>query len=137
MPTEIEPITCAGVRKDKSRCTSTIIYADGYCYSHLPGIDEQRTLARRQGGINSNSVTRLNRRLQDNPTMAGVVSMLSSVIDDVRDGTLEAGRGQAIASLSRAVLASIEAAESIERLAMLSTLLERLESEGLTMDTEL
>lgn len=74
------------------------------CFAHDDELAEIRADARRRGGTNKATVVRLTSRMPD--TVAGMVDDLLVAMREVHAGDLEAARGQAIASLARAVLAA-------------------------------
>ena len=75
-----------------------------YCPFHDPTLDEIREEARRRGGQNRSNVARA---LAAMPSpIASTIELVQQSMTDVRDGRLAASRGQAIASLARALVAA-------------------------------
>lgn len=68
----------------------------------------------------------MERSLSANPTLGGVVQVLGEVTELVRSGEMSPAVGNSVASLSRAMIAALEAADSAARLRELEEAIDRL-----------
>ncbi len=102
-----------------------MVDSDGWCFSHRPGIEDQRVEVRRKGGVHSSTLARIHNHLPQE--LADVVSTLAEVIVEVRNGQTSPATGNSIASLSRAVIAAHAAASEEARVQELESTLARLE----------
>jgi hypothetical protein len=107
-------LNCAGTRVDGERCQSRITGQDGYCFAHSPDRGVQRTEARRLGGRRSSNLHRA-RRLAP-PVLLDVFEKLESALREVHDGELSASRGQAMATMARALCSVMQIGQLEERL---------------------
>lgn len=117
---------CSATTIDGDPCQAPALTSGSYCYQHEPAVAERRDEARRRGGRNSSKVARLQRSLSANPTLGGVVEVLGEVTELVKSGEMSPAIGNSIASLSRAMIAAIEAADSATRLRELEAAIDRL-----------
>lgn len=105
---------CLGIRLDGEPCTSGIVAASGYCFTHDPRRDEDRARARRRGGRASSKLNRA-RRLAP-PALLEVYTTLEQALEDVHGGKLSPSRATAMASVARAMVTVLTAGEVEERL---------------------
>lgn len=117
---------CSATTIDGDACQAPALTSGTYCYQHAPEVATKRDEARRRGGRNSSKVARLQRSLSANPTLGGVVEVLGEVTELVKSGEMSPAIGNSIASLSRAMIAAIEAADSATRLRELEEVIDRL-----------
>ena len=120
---------CTGRAKNGQPCRAVAILPSGLCISHDPAQEDKRNMARSKGGAHTSRRWRLERSLKDNPSLAGVIAVLGEVTEGVKDGTVPAAVGNSVASLSRALVSAIEAAQSGEKLRSLEELLDQLTQE--------
>ena len=117
---------CSEMAQSGEPCRSPAMTGVDVCFTHDPDSQERRQEARRKGGRLSSKVARLEKSLSANPTLAGVVDVLGQVTEEVRAGEMSPAIGNSIASLSRAMIAAIEAADSATRLRELEAVIDRL-----------
>ncbi len=98
---------CAARRRDGTRCPNPVLVTDGqYCFAHSPQLAEQRAHARRKGGRNRATSVRLWRSLP--PELQAIAQQLTAAMEGVQTGDLAPQQAQALASLSRALVAVVE-----------------------------
>lgn len=105
---------CSGTRIDGQPCESQIVTGSGYCFSHDPDAAEDRTRARRRGGLASSAVSRT-RRLAP-AALRDVYVVLEAALGEVHAGVLTAAQATAMASLARAMCQVLSVGEMEERL---------------------
>ena len=105
---------CLGIRVDGKPCRSTIVGDYGYCFSHDPTREEDRTVARTREGRASSKLRRA-RKLAP-PMLIDVYEELQSALTDVRSGVLSPAQGQSMSSLARALVTTLQVGELEERL---------------------
>jgi hypothetical protein len=86
---------------------------------------ETMEAARRKGGHNRSTAQRSYNRLPDD--LKAIARLLAEVIVEVRDGKLAPAVGNSVASLSRALISSVESGNVEVRVGELEDLLSRLD----------
>lgn len=112
--------TCAEVRRDGQPCRAAPLPGNDHCWAHAPELAEKREAARQAGGLNSSGPARVRRMLPSR--LAPVATRLEKALAEVHTGKLEPPRAQAMASLSRALMAVFTGGELEERLRRLEEL---------------
>ena len=123
-------VHCQSVTLAGKPCRSVAVMAcdhGHHCNSHCPTLETERQEARRRGGRNSSAVERAYARLPSD--LSAVAKTLAEVLVDVREGTLPPNVGNAVASLARALVGTIESANVETRVAELEDLLTRLDEQ--------
>jgi hypothetical protein len=110
------PRTCAGIKRDGTRCTLPVAGGGPFCFAHSPG----RAESRRRGGRGRSAVARLLKHAS--PELRELVSFVHEALVAVRAGELEARRGTAIAALARVLIELHEQHELRARLEALEQL---------------
>ena len=105
---------CVESRRDGKRCQAKPLPGRERCWSHAPELEEKRQAARQSGGLNSSGPARVRKLLPSR--LAPLIGRLEEALGEIHDGELEPSRGQAMASLSRAIVAVFSAGEFEERL---------------------
>lgn len=113
-PMATEPNRCAALRADGQPCAAFVLPGRAFCFAHDPERQEQRTEARRRGGVNSAKVVRL--RGLCPPRLVEVFDKLAEALEQVHDGTLDPRRASAMAAIARAMTTVLTAGELEERL---------------------
>ena len=80
---------CTAITRGGSRCKGIAVDSSGYCHAHHPDRAEQRKRAASRGG-------RLGGRGRPQSELASVKSEIREVIEAVRSGKLEKGRGAVV-----------------------------------------
>ena len=106
--------TCVESRRDGKRCRAKTLPGGERCWSHAPELEEKRRSARQSGGLNSSGPARVRKLLPSR--LAPLIGRLENALGEVHEGKLEPSRGQAMASLSRAIVTVFSAGEVEERL---------------------
>ncbi len=107
---------CKGTNTAGAPCDAKPVRPSGWCYWHDPALEAERTAGRRQGGRQRANTARAKKAMKG----AGDVALvLWQALTDLAAGTLEPARGQAMASVARALLAVHETTELEERLTAL------------------
>lgn len=109
---------CHGLRVDGQPCRAAVVSPSGWCFAHDPSREAERTEARRRGGAASSNVARLRRHLGPS-ALSPILDRLEEALREVHEGDLQPARGQAMASLARAMVAVLEVSELEERLTAL------------------
>ena len=107
-------MTCVESRRDGKRCRAKPVPGGKRCWAHAPELEEKRRSARQSGGLNSSGPARVRKLLPSR--LAPLIGRLENALGEIHDGELEPSRGQAMASLSRAIVAVFSAGEFEERL---------------------
>ncbi len=106
---------CRGTRGDGKPCESVVVGASGWCFAHDPDLEAERRQARLRGGVASSNVARLRRHL--GPSLLGpVFDRLESALGELHSGELSPSQASAMASLSRSMVAVLEAGQLEERI---------------------
>ncbi len=107
---------CKGANTAGAPCDAKLVRPSGWCYWHDPALEAERTAGRRQGGRQRANTARAKKAMKG----AGEVTpVLWQALNDLAAGTLEPARGQAMASVARALLAVHETTTLEDRLAAL------------------
>jgi hypothetical protein len=96
----------------------------GLCFSHDPAMAERRLLARKKGG--SHRRWRAEQALEGNPALLNVLTTLAEASEGVKRGAIAPAVGNSLASLGRALIAGIQAAQATDRLRELEDLLDEV-----------
>ncbi len=107
---------CKGANTAGAPCDAKPVRPSGWCYWHDPALEAERTAGRRQGGRQRANTARARKAMKG---AGAVVPVLWQALNDLAAGTLEPARGQAMASVARALVAVHEATELEERIAAL------------------
>ncbi len=123
-------LQCSAIKADSTPCRSTAVLRpdqcpDGHCSVHCPERADAMAAARRKGGHNRSTAQRSYSRLPDD--LKAIAKLLADVIVEVRDGRLPPAVGNSVASLSRALISSIESGNVEVRVGELEDLLTRLD----------
>jgi hypothetical protein len=108
---------CAGVRKDGTPCGAAVMGAGTLCYAHDPVRATERDQARRKGGTNSATRTRLDRLVP--ATLRPMIGSLLDALDEVHAGTLDPRQASAMASLAGAITRAYSVGVLEDRVAVL------------------
>jgi hypothetical protein len=115
---------CRGTKKNGEPCRLLAI-SGGWCFAHSPALAEKRRAAYAAGGSASSVVARLKKLA---PSRLGpVTAMLEDVLEGLNSGKKDARTAQAIATVSRALVAVITAGETEDRLRLLEEKFARLD----------
>jgi hypothetical protein len=92
---------CSGTTKDGAPCNAPPL-PSGFCAWHDPALVEERAAWRARGGEGKSTAARAGRLMpaQLRPVFADLISAMA----EVREGTLSAQRGAAMASLAGAAV---------------------------------
>ncbi len=106
---------CSATRADGSPCMAPVMEGDR-CWAHREGAqaEAERREARIAGGRAHANVARAAKALP--AAVQPIWLALSETLEGVRDGSMTAAQGRAVADLSRALLACLEAGEFAERI---------------------
>ncbi len=91
------PKQCRATRRDGGPCKATPS-ASEYCFAHDPELREATAAARREGGSNTATLTRLRKRMPAD--LAAVVKLVEEAMTGVAGGTMKPAQGQALATLA-------------------------------------
>ncbi len=94
----------------------------GFCPWHAPELEAERVAWRKQGGHARSNANRARKAMK---RAADVTPVLWTALNDLAAGTLEPARGQAMASVARALVAVHEATELEDRISALEQAAER------------
>ena len=111
--------TCTGTTRAGAPCAAQA-WRDGLCRWHHPDLEAERADWRRRGGEGRANLRRAAKRLPKD--LLDVRDGLLRALAAVEAGDLEPGRANAIAGLSRAVVAVHQAADLEARIAALEAL---------------
>jgi hypothetical protein len=105
---------CAFTKLDGTRCEARAMGESELCFFHDPDLAKERTEARRAGGRRNKAAT-LSPETPDHPltSVANVVELLASTINQVRRGALDPRNGNTVGYLAATLLKALEAS-SIE-----------------------
>ncbi len=112
----VKPERCQAIAKGGQPCSATPRSGRPYCLWHDPQADEARRELSRKGGHARSNASRARKAMK---SAADVTPVLWTALNDLAAGTLEPARGQAMASVARALVAVHEATEIEERLVAL------------------
>src|SRR5439155_13678966 len=87
--------------------------SDRWCFAHDPDKRQQADAARRKGGRNRGGAVRLGHLVP--PRLVSCYEVLEQAMLDVRDEKLDPRQAQAMASLARAMVATLTAGELEQR----------------------
>ncbi len=107
---------CVAIAKSGARCTGTPVPGDSRCAWHSPAWAEKRREWSRKGGESRSHAARARKTMK---SAADVTPVLWTALNDLAAGTLEPARGQAMASVARALTQVHEATVLEERIAAL------------------
>ncbi len=108
---------CKGVNTAGQTCSAKPVRADGYCYWHSPGLEAERAEGRRKGGASRSNKARAAKALGPEPmTLRELHVLLGVTVRGTLTGRVEPSVANAVASLSRAMTAVVQAGEVEERL---------------------
>ena len=108
--------SCRGINAAGERCEAKPVRPSGWCYWHDPALEAERTEGRRQGGRQRSHGARAKKAMKG---AGDVAPVLWQALNDLAAGTLEPARGQAMASVARALLTVHEATALADRIAAL------------------
>jgi hypothetical protein len=91
-----------------------VIGASSFCFTHDPARSDERAQAHRRGGRNSATIVRLRGLIP--PRLVPIFDVLENALAEVHAGQLEPGRANAMANITRAMVAVLQAGELEERL---------------------
>jgi hypothetical protein len=112
-PQAKETRLCKSTKKNGEPCTLSAL-SGGLCFIHSPAFTEKRKAGRLKGGVNSSKAARLQRLM---PSRFGRVNnMLESVLQELYSKKIDTRTAQAIANVSRALVAVMSECETEERL---------------------
>jgi hypothetical protein len=119
--------SCRYKPRDGRQCKAKAQTGAEFCFFHDPALGEERTAARRAGGIARTRKVTLptdlpTKRLQ---TAADVVELLGDTINQVRRGELDLRVSNAIGYLSGILLSAIEKSSYEDRLTALEAAFRR------------
>jgi len=110
---------CTAQTKDGRPCSAQA-WRNGLCRWHAPELAEERRAWRAKGGARRSNKARARKGLAGEALMMPEVSgLLSRAMRKVEAGTMEPGVATAMATLARALVATVEAGDVEERLAEL------------------
>ena len=105
---------CAATRKDGHPCTIQVLVDGRHCFVHSPDHQEERTEARRRGGLNRATAVRLRGLVP--PRLVPVFDRLEAALAETHAGDLDPKQATAMAALARAMVAVLTSGELEERL---------------------
>ena len=111
------PRICDDTRKDGSPCTASVLGDGTKCWAHDPAMAEQRAEKRRLGGRNRSTAKRLSKLMP--ARLLPVFERLEVAFEETHAGDLDPRVAGALAQLSRAMIACVQAGEMEERLRQL------------------
>ena len=112
-PTQSIRKQCTARRRDGQRCMAPALGAGEFCYAHDPDRARERAEARSKGGRNKATIIRLRGLVP--PRLVTVYETLETALAEVHDGTLEPRQAMAMASLARAMVATLQVGELEQR----------------------
>ena len=120
-----DPVRCQGFTKKGLPCASPVVNPDsGFCNSHDPARAAEMESWRALGGKATSQDAAIERKLLRSGDLGAVAQALTSSIAELRSGPITPGSANAIASLSRAYLATREAAMNERRMDRMLAVLE-------------
>lgn len=108
-----DPKRCVSTRRGGSPCGAAPLPGSAYCFAHDPEKAAERAAARERGGRNSAAIVRMRGLVP--PRLVGVYDRLEKALADVETGALDPKQATAMAALSRAMVAVLQAGELEER----------------------
>jgi hypothetical protein len=102
---------CLASRRDGRPCRSPAVGVSGYCFAHDPGRAPQHLEACRRGGRARSARS----KPPSDGELATLYRQLALAIEEVRAGTLDPRRALALASLVRAMCATLQLGEQRSR----------------------
>ncbi|HDH25191.1 MAG TPA: hypothetical protein ENH00_03215 [Actinobacteria bacterium] len=130
------PKHCAGKTANGKPCTQTILVDGVYCVAHAETAEviHLRDAARADGGHARSNAARLMKLVKADPLHSDLFTKLAIAFEEVHDGVIAPNVANAMASLSRPMLALITSLDEAKRLsaveASVASILETLESYG-------
>lgn len=115
------------------RCRSPFVQDNGWCYQHDPELEETRIEWRVKGGVNSSKLARTEAAILKQPNVSTLAKLIVETMVEVKNGETAPGVGNSVSSLSKALLATMQAASEAERVARLEALIDRV-AEQRTVD---
>lgn len=106
-------LLCQSRRKDGQPCRAPATI-NGRCIGHAPGLEAQRTAARRKGGQNKANRARLSKLMP--PRLVSVYEELEEALHQVHCGELDPRQATAMATIASAMVRVLTAGEIEERL---------------------
>ncbi len=107
---------CRGANTAGAPCDAKPVRPSGWCYWHDPALEAERTEGRRQGGRQRSHGARAKKAMKG---AGDVAPVLWQALNDLAAGTLEPARGQAMASVARALVTIHEVTAIEDRIAAL------------------
>ena len=114
---------CAYVHGSGKACGGFAIAGSAYCFAHDPGSAEQRDAARRRGGQAGRGTTVPESDVAVR-SLADVVILVETTINDVRSGRVDVKIANAVGVLANVAIRAIERSDLEARLAALEAVLE-------------
>ncbi len=105
---------CTATRRDGRPCEGPAT-ADGLCFAHSPALRAKTAQARREGGRNSGTARRVERKAPEE--LRGVGKLLTTAMVNVYHGNFPPQRAHALAALAGAWLRYYEVGEVEVRMA--------------------
>lgn len=106
--------TCAAITRQGERCKGPALPGKEWCFAHDPDLSDVRAKARIEGGYGKRSERRAFKRMPQG--VKGALAVLERTLGALEANDMEPSRGQAIASVAKAVVVAYEAAAVSERL---------------------
>ncbi|MDP8953143.1 MAG: hypothetical protein M3N18_13085 [Actinomycetota bacterium] len=120
-------VVCAGVKRNGGRCTAPALPGEEWCYGHHPGYAEKR----------KRNAAKSHKARSASPEIAAIKQRLSTLTDDVLEGTVDKGDAAVVSQVLNVYLRAIsiemkvkEAEELERRLEELEALLEQKKASG-------
>ncbi len=107
---------CKGANMAGAPCDAKPVRPSGWCWFHDPALVAERAAGRRQGGRQRANTARAKKAMRG---AGDVAPVLWQALNDLAAGRLEPARGQAMASVARALLAAHETTALEDRIAAL------------------
>lgn len=106
--------TCAAITLKGERCKGPALPDREWCFAHDLDLSDVRAKARVEGGHGKRNERRAYKRLPQG--VKGALGVLERTLGALESNEMEPSRGQAIASVAKAVVVAYEAAAVSERL---------------------
>ncbi len=116
---------CLQKTDDGEICKAPVMHDSDFCFFHNPEVTEERSAARRAGGIERSKVAVLPLGISDLPlsTSQEVVRLLAETINQVRKGQIDPRISNAVGYLSGILLKGLEQSDVEKRIGALESVI--------------
>ena len=119
---------CTTIKANGERCRGVSIEGSPHCFAHAPEMRDRKIAGNAKGGRHKSSMVRLERMMP--ARLAPVYERLEEVLDQLHKGKLDPRIAMAMSSVTRTMVALVQAGELEERLREVEEAVKQQEQDG-------